>query len=231
MLKIRIFALVDTMKKVIAYLLMPRIINVATIEKIAVTLVLTLWWLFGPVVGYGDVLEGGRYGVTAQSAGITDVLMPHVLYMVSHASFWHLLGNIYVLWLVNGRLFLLRALAIGFVCSWLPGVGSIWEIVNNEPVALTVGFSGVLFAIFGNKWGHYCVGQHKGRISRRGRVLDEQRTAISAERLKRFCTHVLPFAVIGFFIPHLNWTIHLYCLTAGFFVGMLDGYNTKYIKA
>lgn len=218
------------MKKVIDYLLRPRIIKVATIEKIVVTMVLTAWWLFGPVVGYGDVLEGGRY-VLEQDKDMADIVMPHVLYMVSHANFWHLLGNIYVLWLVSNRLYLWRALVIAFLCSWLPGVGSIWEIVNNEPVALTVGFSGVLFAIFGIKWGFWCVGQHKGRISRKGRVLDEQRTAISPERLKRFCTHVVPFAVIGFFIPHLNWTIHLYCLTAGFFVGMLRGYNRKWIKA
>lgn len=204
-------------------------INLATVEKVVMTMVLTLWWLFGPVVGYGDILEGGPAG--NPTGTIVEIVMPHVLYMVSHASFWHLLGNVFVLWMVNGRLFLWRALAIAFLCSWLPGVGSIWEIVNNEPVALTVGFSGVLFAIFGIKWGHYCVGQHKGKISRKGRVLDEQRTALSEKRLKRFCTHVLPFAVIGFFVPHLNWTIHLYCLTAGFFVGMLDGYNTKWIKA
>ena len=111
------------------------------------TVVLTLWWLFGPVVGYGDILEGGPAG--NPTGTIVETVMPHVLYMVSHASFWHLLGNVFVLWMVNGRLFLWRALAIAFLCSWLPGVGSIWEIVNNEPVALTVGFSGVLFAIFG----------------------------------------------------------------------------------
>ena len=204
-------------------------INLATVEKVVMTVVLTLWWLFGPVVGYGDILEGGPAG--NPTGTIVETVMPHVLYMVSHASFWHLLGNVFVLWMVNGRLFLWRALAIAFLCSWLPGVGSIWEIVNNEPVALTVGFSGVLFAIYGIKWGHYCVGVHKGKVSRRGRLLDEQRTAISPKRLKRFCTHVVPFAMIGFLIPHLNWTIHLYCLTAGFFVGMLAGYNTKYINA
>lgn len=207
----------------------PMAIKVSTIEKVVVTVVLVLWWLFGPAVGYGDILEGGSVGKPVGT--MAEIVIPHVLYMVSHASFWHLLGNVFVLWMVRNRLYLWRALAIGFLCSWLPGVGSIWEIVNNEPVALTVGFSGVLFAIFGIKWGFWCVGQHKGRISRKGRVLDEQRTAISPERLKRFCTHVLPFALIGFFVPHLNWTIHLYCLTAGFFVGMLRGYNRKWIKA
>ena len=219
------------MGNLVNYLLMPRIVNVATVEKVLITVVLVLWWLFGPVVGYGDLLEGGRYSMTAKETGVMGVVMPHVLYMFSHANFWHLLGNLFVLWLVNGRLFLLKALVIGFLCSRFPGVGSIWDIINNEPIAITVGFSGALFAIYGIKWGHYCVGVHKGKVSRRGRLLDEQRTAISPKRLKRFCTHVVPFALIGFLIPHLNWTIHLYCLTAGFFVGMLAGYNTKYINA
>ena len=156
--------------------------------------------------------------------------VPHALYMISHAGFWHLAGNLFVLWLIRGKLYLWRALALAFVCSFAPGIGSLWEIFRGENVPLTVGFSGVLFAIFGIKWGFWCVGQHKGKISRRGRVLDEQRTAVSPERVKKFFVRVVPFSLIGILVPHLNWTIHLYCLIGGFVVGMLRGYDIKYIK-
>ena len=205
------------------------LVSVPTIQKVVITVVLVLWWLFGPVVGsYPMGIEGSG---DAAAYGAMGTVASHVLYMVSHANFWHLAGNLFVLWMIPNRLYLLEAVTIAFVTSWLPGVGSIWEILSGEPIGTTVGFSGVLFAIFGIKWGVYCVGQHKGRVSRRGRIMDEQRTAISAKRLKMFCVRVLPFALIGFLVPHLNWTIHLYCLTAGLLVGMVRAYNVKYIKA
>lgn len=205
------------------------LVSVPTIQKVVITVVLVLWWLFGPVVG--TVPMGIEGSGDAAAYGAMGTVASHVLYMVSHANFWHLAGNLFVLWMIPNRLYLLEAVIIAFVTSWLPGVGSIWEVLSGEPIGTTVGFSGVLFAIFGIKWGVYCVGQHKGRISRRGRVMDEQRTAISAKRLKMFCVRVLPFALIGFLVPHLNWTIHLYCLTAGLLVGMVRAYNVKYIKA
>ena len=204
-------------------------VKLSLIQKTVITLVLFVWWLFCPVVGYQDFFESSTSLLANEKGTVWEWLWPHVAYMFSHANFWHLAGNIFVLWLIQGRLYLWRAVAIAVVCSFLPGVGSIWEIWNNEPVPTTVGFSGVLFAIFGIKWGFWCVGQHKGKVSRKGRILDEQRTEISPERVKKFCLKVLPFAMIGFFVPNLNWTIHLYCLTAGLFVGMLRGYDVKYI--
>lgn len=207
------------------------LVSVPTIQKVVIMVVLVLWWLFGPVVGSYPMGIEDSDQITTHSTGWQWTVASHVLYMVSHANFWHLAGNLFVLWMIPNRLYLLEAVIIAFVTSWLPSVGSIWDIWNNEPVAATVGFSGVLFAILGIKWGVYCVGQHKGRISRRGRIMDEQRTAISAKRLKMFCVRVLPFALIGFLVPHLNWTIHLYCLTAGLLVGMVRAYNVKYIKA
>jgi membrane associated rhomboid family serine protease len=207
------------------------LVSVPTIQKVVITVVLVLWWLFGPVVGTVPMGIEGSGNAAAYAEGWQWMVASHVLYMVSHANFWHLAGNLFVLWMIPNRLYMLEAVIIAFVTSWLPGVGSIWEVLSGEPIGTTVGFSGVLFAIFGIKWGVYCVGQHKGRISRKGRVMDEQRTAISAKRLKMFCVRVLPFALIGFLVPHLNWTIHLYCLTAGLLVGMVRAYNVKYIKA
>lgn len=202
-------------------------LKLATVQKVVITVVLVAWWLFGPVVGYQDALECSNIRPTTD---IWAYILPHLLYMVSHASFWHLAGNLFVLWLIKGKLYLWRALSVAFLCSFLPGIGSIWEIWNGEPVPLTVGFSGVLFAIFGIKWGFWCVGQHKGKVSRKDRLLDEQRTAISTERVKQFFIHVVPFAIIGILVPHLNWTIHLYCLIGGYVVGMLRGYDMKYVE-
>lgn len=204
-------------------------IKLSLIQKTVITLVLVSWWLCGPVIGYQDVLESADSLLGNQDGTLWEWIMPHFAYMLCHANFWHLAGNLFVLWVLRGRLYLWRALVIAVVCSFMPGVGSVWEIYHGEPVPMTIGFSGVLFAIVGIKWGFWCVGQHKGRVSRKGRVLDEQRTAISPERLKSFCLKVVPFAMIGLLVPHLNWTIHLYCLTAGLFVGMLRGYNMKYI--
>lgn len=202
-------------------------VKLSIIQKSVITVVLVLWWLIGPTIGYQDILEGCNERPTTD---IVAYIMPHLLYIVSHAGFWHLAGNLFVLWLIRGKLYLWRALSVAFLCSFMPGIGSIWEIWNGESVPVTVGFSGVQFAIFGIKWGFWCSGQHKGRISRRGRVMDEQRTAISPERTKLFFIRVVPFAIIGILIPHLNWTIHLYCLIAGFVVGMLRGYDMKYVE-
>ena len=203
-------------------------IKLSIVQKTVLTVVMVLWWLFGPMVGYQDVLES--YAEHRPATDIASYIVPHMLYMISHANFWHLAGNLFVLWLIRGKLYLWRAMVLAFLFSFLPGVGSIWEIMNHQPVPLTVGFSGVLFAIGGIKWGFWCVGQHKGKISRKGNVLDEQRTEISPKRVKDFLIKVLPFAILGILIPHLNWTIHLYCLIGGFVAGMLRGYDMKYIK-
>ena len=52
-----------------------------TVEKTAVTAVLTLWYLLCPQIGYENSLTP------------LEPLWSHALYMVSHANVWHLLGN------------------------------------------------------------------------------------------------------------------------------------------
>ena len=159
-----------------------------TIEKIAVTTVLTIWWACLPMVGYdANDFRDANVGL-------------HLAYMLSHANIWHLLGNLFVLWLFRNKLYLLPSLIIAFLCSFLPVVG-IW------PMGVTVGFSGVLFAIAGIKWGVYC----------RQFVLAGH--WFEREALAEFSKKALPFAVLGIFIPHVNWCLHLYCLLAGFVYG------------
>lgn len=159
-----------------------------TIEKIAVTTVLTIWWACLPMVGYdaNDFRDAN--------------VMEHLGYMVSHANIWHLLANLFVLWIMRNKLYLLPSLMIAFLYSFIPVFG-IW------PIGMTVGFSGVLFAIAGIKWGVYCrysfwYSREKGRAAAWG-----------------FVRKVLPYALAGALIPHVNWCLHLYCLLAGFVYG------------
>lgn len=158
-----------------------------TIEKTALTAVMVLWYLLMPVTGY------------ANSLSLSEI-PNHLIYMISHANVWHLAGNLFVLWILKRRLYLLPSMVIAVVCSFLPSFG-LW------PVGMTVGFSGVLFAIVGIKWGVYC-----RSFSCAGRLFEKG-------SYEEFCMKALPFALIGFIIPHVNWCLHLYCLLAGFLFG------------
>lgn len=158
------------------------------IEKTVVTLVLVAWWLLLPVAGY-EVNDYREADIPA-----------HFAYILSHANIWHLMGNLFVLWIMSDRLYLLPSLVIAVLSSFVPATG-LW------PLGMTVGFSGVLFAIAGIKWGVYC--RHSFRYSR-----EKGRAAALG-----FVCKVLPFALAGALIPHINWCLHLYCLLAGFVYG------------
>jgi len=95
------------------------------IQKIIVSLVIVLWYVFLPKHGYPGDLSG------------------HFVYVFSHANIFHLLANLLCFWLIPCRLFLLSSYLIGVLCSFLPC------FCSEE----TVGMSGVLFAIVGISWG------------------------------------------------------------------------------
>ena len=156
-----------------------------TIEKTVLTVIMVAWWLFLPKTGY--------------TSGDTDNVWLHLLYMWSHANLWHLAGNLFVLWIMKRELHLIPSLMIAFFASYIPA----WSIWGD--MGVTLGFSGVLFAIYGIKWGVYCRNRYGLHFSSSAR--DE------------FLMKVLPFALIGIVIPHLNWCIHLYALLAGYIYG------------
>lgn len=133
--------------------------------------------------------------LTGYEAGSITPVWNHFAYMWSHANIWHLLGNLFVLWMWRGDMYILPSILIAFLCSFLPTFG-IW------PIWMTVGFSGVLFAMHGIRWGQYC--RH-----------EPSRKKAYAE----FGKKALPLALIGIIIPHINWCIHLYCILAGFVYG------------
>lgn len=154
-------------------------------EKFALTFVILTYWLFAPQVGYDN--------------GDTDNIPAHVYYMLSHANIWHLAANLFVLWFMRGKLYILPSLMIAFLASFIPAC-TLWG-----EVGVTMGFSGVLFAIYGIKWGVYCKSKY-GLLP-------------SACAFDEFLLKAVPFALIGILIPHLNWCIHLYSLLAGYFYG------------
>lgn len=154
-------------------------------KKCLVTIILIVWWAFLPSTGYEN--------------GDTENTYAHVAYMFSHANFWHLAGNLFVLWFIRGNMSLIPSLAIAFLVSFIPA----WSLWGD--VGVTMGFSGVLFAVWGIKWGSYC--------RRKYGLL------FSACALDEFVTKALPFSLIGILVPHLNWCIHLYSLLAGYLYG------------
>lgn len=159
------------------------------IEKTVLSVAMLLWWLFLPVMGYNGC----------------EMSYGHIVYWLSHASFWHLAGNVFVLWLMRGNLHLLPSVYIAFLCSLIPAFSIYGEL------GMTVGFSGVLFAIAGIKWGIYC------------RINSMQHNVHGRAAYSQFLFKALPFALIGIVIPRVNWCLHLYCMLAGFVYGRWRG--------
>lgn len=161
--------------------------------KILLTVVAVVLWAAGMQIPAGD------------AAG---TMVSHAGYMVSHANVWHLAGNLFVLWMFRGRLFLIPSLVIAFVASYLPACESVWEAF--VPVGATMGLSGVLFAIAGIKWGAAC----RNAIATHG-------TTAGKKLLRTFALRVVPFALLGMVVPHVNWCLHSWCLGIGFAAGVM----------
>lgn len=158
------------------------------IEKCVVSYILVVSFVLLPAIGYEN--------------GDVESTLPHIAYIFCHANVWHLAGNLFVLWIMRGRLYLIPSLAIAFLCSFIPG----FSIYGD--VGVTLGFSGVLFAIVGTKWGLY-IGEWRHLCA----------TPMVRKYFRHFLMKILPFAVIGIIIPHVNWCLHTYCLLAGFAYG------------
>ena len=181
-------------------------------EKCAVTLWLVLWWLAGFKMGYG----GNNADEVHDAVG-------HLVYMWCHAGFWHLAGNLFVLWLMSRPLYLAEGVAIAFACSMLPELPGVWELWPGSEATVTMGFSGVLFGMFGVKWGVYCASAKTPTRCTGERTTEDtrRRSGGHGERLKEFCRRALPWALAGALLPHINWSLHLYCLLAGLAVGYM----------
>lgn len=95
--------------------------------KVAITILVSLAYAFGLRIGYEP---GGN-------------LAGHILYMLSHANVFHLMANLFCLWLLRGKLHALQSCAISIACSYLPCLC----------LGPTMGMSGFLMAEIGMRWG------------------------------------------------------------------------------
>lgn len=141
-----------------------------------------------------------------------DTLSLHAWRMFLHVNVWHLAGNLFVLWMMlRGELYLLPSLVIGFVVSFLPA----WSIYGD--LGVTLGFSGVLFAIVGVKWGRLSLRENHKTQWEGTPAIKPLGTLTPAFR--QFLMKPLPIALVGVLVPHLNWCVHTYALIAGYIYG------------
>lgn len=127
----------------------------------------------------------------------------HLSYMLCHANVWHLAGNLFVLWCLKDKLYLPSGVCIAYLASFIPVIGSVWDGFSFS--GETMGFSGAIFAICGTKWGYF--------------ILREQNKEKRDKAMRDFFLKVIPFILLGAFIPNINWSLHLYCMMAGFIYG------------
>lgn len=137
-----------------------------------------------------------KYGFTSSLSPLSS----HLLYPLSHANIWHLLANVLCLCLLRCPLHIFATYTIAVLCSFLPCPLFMDMLLSHtplgEPEGVTMGFSGVLFAIVGVAWG-------------------------KVGRFREMLTKNFWFLFIPAFIPHINFLIHLYCLLAGYALGHL----------
>ena len=164
-----------------------------TVTKVLVTVLLVLWYVGMPEIGYKPVGE--------PRGTVDGTIWEHILWPLSHANVWHLAGNLWVMWWIKGRMYLRECYVMAVLCSLLPVVPGVWDLCLQVEPASTVGFSGVLCASIGVRWGLWV------KICR------------NTTAYWTFCKRVLPFVAVGVLIPHVNWSIHLFCLIAGLAYG------------
>lgn len=138
-------------------------------------------------------------GVNAES-GVYE----RIFFAFSHVNIFHLLCNIIALWTIKGRLHILPAFIISFLSTYLP-----FLYVGYET---TYGFSAVLFATVGIKWGIYFQSQFNIPII----CLD---VPLLERNIRRFFIYTVTPLIITMFIPNINWCIHIYALIMGLSYG------------
>lgn len=112
-----------------------------------------------------------------------------------HANIFHLMANVYCLWLIRYPLRIYATIPIAMVSLTMPQL----FLYEREPI---MGFSGVLFAIFGWAWGN---------------TIERERLIPLTKRMTKVC--LPPIIICGLF-PHVSMTIHIYCLYIAFVVAV-----------
>lgn len=125
-----------------------------------------------------------------------------ILFPFFHANIFHALCNILCLWTIRGKHYLVPSFIISFLCSLLPEYSPLSCFVpfinaSSDGACLPImGFSGILFAIIGIKYGY--VAKWKTMLSR-----------------------TWLFFLITAFIPNVAMLFHLYCIIVGYLYGFI----------
>lgn len=131
----------------------------------------------------------------ARREGFT--LLSHIVFPLCHANVFHLACNLLCLYQLRQPYYLIPSIIISFACSFLPCPVLVLNSYAVEFSYLPImGFSGILFAIIGIKW---------------GRIGD----------LKRMFSRLWPFLLVTAFIPNVAFLFHLYCIIYGFTFGYM----------
>ena len=161
--------------------------------------------LFVCLVLVGSYFLLPKYGFTAFSFSLQPPYFNpqpstfNLLYPLSHANIWHLLANILCLFMLRCPLHIFATYIIAVIASFIPSpllLDIIFPPLGEGGEGVTMGFSGVLFAIVGISWG-------------------------KVHRFRDMLTKNIWFLIIPAFIPHINFLIHLYCLLLGYLYGHL----------
>ena len=115
----------------------------------------------------------------------------HPASVVSHANIFHLMANMYCVWLMRFKADWLTAFLIGIAATFLPSPVWSWKEMGFIMMP-TCGLSGVILAAVAMEWAR--VGSFKRMI-------------------KWVVLPILPFT----FVPNINTPIHLYCIFIGYF--------------
>lgn len=145
-----------------------------------------------------------HYAYAPACASYHDFLC-HVLFPLSHANIFHLLCNMLAFAYIRGNLHFIPALIINFLASFLPVI-----YIYGDP-ALTCGFSGIIFAILGAKWGAYFYHTY----------IEHYDPTNLRTNLRRFSLYIILPIAISVLIPNINWSLHLYTLIMGIFYGVI----------
>lgn len=135
-------------------------------------------------------------------SGITT----HLLFHFTHCNIFHLLCNLICLWSIKGKLHLPQAYIIATLSSVsIATLASLATVPSGFPLGQgTQGFSAILLAIIGYKWGLW----FNKPITKDQRI----------NATKRICLYILLPILICAFIPNVNTPLHLLSFTLAFFV-------------
>jgi hypothetical protein len=120
-------------------------------------------------------------------------LWRHPVSVISHANIFHLLANLYCVWLMKFPARWLTAFVIGITATFVPA--PVWSWGEMGFVLMpTCGLSGVILAAVAMEWAR--VGGLK-------------------KMMKYLVLPILPLTLI----PNINTPIHLYCIAGGYVLG------------